>query len=311
MNGRARKAQIYPPELCKAMCMGIKEQKEHDEKGEYFIGSFGVDSTSDKEIKMAKARSDELHDDHDRCMIAVDDVTGALLDIKLVREAREAEMKYFRRMGVYRKVPIAKCIEMTAKMPIGVRWIDINKQDNNNPKYRSRLVAKEFKTYNDPDLFAATPPIEVLKMIISMAATRNNHGKVHKKIMTNDVSRAYFYARSDTPTFVKLCEEDTSEGEKDMCGELRVSMYGTRKAAQNWQACVQDALAKIGFRSGRSSPCIYWHPERDLVTMVHGDDFISTGDEWNLLWMKAKLEKQYEISTDIIGPDEKDKKQLK
>eukprot|EP00973_Karenia_brevis_P039952 5514950-Karenia_brevis.AAC.1 len=140
-------------------------------------------------------------------------------------------------MGVYRKVPIKKCIEQTGKMPIGVRWIDVNKQDTLNPKYRSRLVAKEFKTYNDPDLFAATPPIEVLRMIISIAATRNQRGKIHRKIMVNDVSRAYFYAKSDAPTFVKLCEEDTGEGEQDMCGELRVSMYGTRKAAQNWQAC--------------------------------------------------------------------------
>eukprot|EP00973_Karenia_brevis_P017484 2398961-Karenia_brevis.AAC.1 len=93
-------------------------------------------------------------------MIAIDDVTGARLDIKLVREAREAEMKYFKKMGVYRKVPISKCVQLTGRMPIGVRWIDVNKQDNINPRYRSRLVAKQFKTYNDPDLFAATPPLE-------------------------------------------------------------------------------------------------------------------------------------------------------
>jgi hypothetical protein len=36
-------------------------------------------------------------------------------------------------------------------MPIKVHWINTNKQDEMNPKYRSRLVAKDFKRYNDPD----------------------------------------------------------------------------------------------------------------------------------------------------------------
>eukprot|EP00973_Karenia_brevis_P068755 9559104-Karenia_brevis.AAC.1 len=31
INGRAKKAQVYPPELCKAICKGIKDQKEWDE----------------------------------------------------------------------------------------------------------------------------------------------------------------------------------------------------------------------------------------------------------------------------------------
>eukprot|EP00973_Karenia_brevis_P087521 12136155-Karenia_brevis.AAC.1 len=105
-------------------------------------------------------------------------------------------------------------------------------------------------------------------MIISIAATRDS-SKNHtaRKIMVNDVSRAYFNAKSDTPTFVKLCEEDTEKGDEHMCGELRVSMYGTRKAAQNWQKCVSEALGKLGFQSGRSSPCMYWHPHRDIATM--------------------------------------------
>eukprot|EP00973_Karenia_brevis_P012630 1713512-Karenia_brevis.AAC.1 len=139
VNGRARKAQEYPDQSCEAICRGIMNQKHHDERGEFLIGILDMDETNQRDIKEAGAESDRLHDDHDSDMIAVDDVTGALLDVRLVKEAREAEMRYFRRMGVYRKVPIRKCIEQTGKMPIGVRWVDVNKQDNENPKYRSRL----------------------------------------------------------------------------------------------------------------------------------------------------------------------------
>ena len=93
-------------------------------------------------VKEAKASADKLHEDYDAWTVAWDDVTGAWLNPRMVAEARRAEMAYFHRMKVYRKVPLARCFQMTGKKPIGVRWVDINKQDETNPKYRSRLVAK-------------------------------------------------------------------------------------------------------------------------------------------------------------------------
>ena len=105
-------------------------------------------------------------------------------------------------MGVYKKVPKARFYQLTGRAPIGVRWVDVNKQDEENPLYRSRLVAKQFRTGSDPDLFAATPPLEAMKLIISIAATRNARGRVGEKILVNDLQRAYFYARSESPMFV-------------------------------------------------------------------------------------------------------------
>ncbi len=55
--------------------------------------------------------------------------------------------------------------------PIKVRWIDINKGDTENPEYRSRLVAKEIKKDSREDLFAATPPLEALKILFRLAMT--------------------------------------------------------------------------------------------------------------------------------------------
>eukprot|EP00973_Karenia_brevis_P046223 6408888-Karenia_brevis.AAC.1 len=215
-------------------------------------------------------------------------------------------------MQVYRKVSLSKCWETTGKKPIGVRWVDVNKQDDVNPKYRSRLVAKQFKTSNDPDLYAATPPLEALKIIISIAATRDKENKrINKKIMVNDVSRAYFYARSDSPTFVEICDEDWEPGDENRCGELNVSMYGTRQAAQNWQKCVSKALLKNGFTQARSSPCIFRHEAKDIATMIHGDDFVSTGTGNALKWMQRIVETSFEISTTVIGPEAKDRKQAK
>ena len=55
--------------------------------------------------------------------------------------------------------------------PITVRWLDINKGDEENKEYRSRLVAQEIKRDKRDDLFAATPPLEAKKMLFSLAVT--------------------------------------------------------------------------------------------------------------------------------------------
>ena len=106
-------------------------------------------SAVDRERMCKSASACHENDERD---IAWDDVTGAALNPNLVREARQKEMEYFQKMGVYKKVPRSKCFQQTGKGPIGVRWIDVNKQDEEDPLYRSRLVAKDFNNYKDPDL---------------------------------------------------------------------------------------------------------------------------------------------------------------
>ena len=51
------------------------------------------------------------------------------------------------------------------------RWIDINKGDDDNPNYRSRMVGEEFNDREIEGLFAATPPLEALRLLLSWAAT--------------------------------------------------------------------------------------------------------------------------------------------
>ena len=71
------------------------------------------------------------------------------------------------------------------------RWIDTNKGDSIKPDYRSRFVGKEFNTGVDAALYAATPPLEALKLLVSHAAS-NRASKLH--MMFSDVKRAYFNA---------------------------------------------------------------------------------------------------------------------
>ena len=70
------------------------------------------------------------------------------------------------------------------------RWIDVNKGDSTNWKYRSRHVVKEFNYGDEDGLYASTPPLEALRLIISDAATRDQ--EEDKIIMVNDVARGVF-----------------------------------------------------------------------------------------------------------------------
>ena len=126
---------------------------------------------------------------------------------------------------------ISECWEKTGKGPIAVRWVDINKGDETHPSYRSRLVAKEFRTKVDPELYAATPPGECLRLLLSQLAMNDSFDLLYA-----DVSRAYFYAQAVRPVYVQLPAEDTEKGDEQRCGKLHMSMYGTRDAAVNWSA---------------------------------------------------------------------------
>ena len=127
---------------------------------------------------------------------ARDDVTGTVLLPDLVVQARLEEMTYFKKLGVYKVVPRAHQRQHGGKI-IGTRWVDTNKGDSESPNCRSRLVGREFNVGRDDTLYAATPPLEALRVVLSHAATWCSSDVSRRRgVMINDVRRAYFYAKA-------------------------------------------------------------------------------------------------------------------
>ena len=64
---------------------------------------------------------------------------------------------------------------------------------------RSRLVARDFKGLDRhrDDLFAAAPPLEAARAVLSMAATKSSNGPV-KKVMMIEAKKAHFARRTST-----------------------------------------------------------------------------------------------------------------
>ena len=150
------------------------------------------------------------------------------------------------------------------------RWINVNKGDSTNWKYRSRYVAKVFNTGDEDGLFASTPPPEALRLIISDAATRDQ--EEDKVIVVNDVVRAFFEAPARWTICVELPQEETHEG--DDVGLLPHSLYGTRDASANFQEEVREVLTKARFKRDKYNPSTCYQEKVGTKAVVHGDDFI-------------------------------------
>ena len=114
------------------------------------------------------------------------DVSGMPLEKGLAIKARRLEVEYFKKMGVYTKVRREGWMRV-----ITTRWLDVNKGDEANPDYRSRLVGGEIKKDRRDDLFAATPPLESLRMLLSICASSQGNMDEAKNfvVMSNDIKR--------------------------------------------------------------------------------------------------------------------------
>ena len=60
-------------------------------------------------------------------------------------------------------------------------------------------------------------------------------------------------------------------------------------------------LEGIGFVRGVGHPSVFWHPAREICTIVHGDDHVSSGYDQDFLWLEEELSKAYEIKTQKLG----------
>ena len=109
------------------------------------------------------------------------------------------------------------------------------------------MVGKEFNDREIDGLFAATPPLEALRLLVSWAATISRDGVgvpvgtrrkgSTKSILIADVSREFFEAPANRDLCVGLPAEALKDGEtpEDVVGELMASLYGARDASADWQ----------------------------------------------------------------------------
>jgi len=300
-GGRATREE-FPEEFDRAVCRAvIKEKRERNMQ---------LRALTEVNLKALKGHMPDKEAFHERKeaqeiskALAWDDLTGMRLDAQMVIEARRKEMEYVRKKPVWVKIPRSLAVQKGWKI-VKTRWIDINKGDNETPLYRSRVVGKEFNDEAMDGLFAGTPPLEALRYLVHDVATVDDGGEGGDKVlMINDVARAFFEAKATRKVCIELPAEDLTEEDikADRVGLLEMSLYGTRDAAMNWQEEVAREMKRWGFQRGIYNPCLYYHPQLQIRTLVHGDDFVSAGRRSSINELKARLQNRFEVKTKVIG----------
>ena len=72
-------------------------------------------------------------------------------------------------------------------------------------------------------------------------------------------------------------------------------VYGTRDAGKLWEDTYTVSLENMGFKTGVANPCIFHHAEKDLLVVVHGDDFTTLGLDADIDWFERTLQESFEI----------------
>ena len=290
MNGRAAGAAIYPPELVAAIVRGIQPQVEADTRRSHDDNK-NIDLNFSPELKAAMGLSEE-----ERARPTYDEYTGEELPPNLVATGKKEELKYFASKQVWRAVPRPRTPGVKV---IGTRWVCCNKGDSINPDIRCRLVCQEMKRYETDEFFAATPPIETMRLLVSIAAESED-----LVMSLVDISRAYFNANIGREVYVEMPPEAGMP--KGTVGRLIKCMYGTRDAAQGWEATYCAALLRLGLSRGTANPCLFTHKSRNIRLCVHGDDFLSAAKLADTKWFEAALLKAFEgkVKGNLQKPDD-------
>ena len=51
--------------------------------------------------------------------------------------------------------------------------------------------------------------------------------------------------------------------------------------------------------------------KKNIRTYIHGGDFVSVASDGNLKWLRAQVERNYELNTQLLGPHKSDNQEVK
>ena len=331
-GGRAKAMERYTPSMCRAILQGLvnhyKNARLRPVDNLSNVHSLAYRSLENLEVGPTL---DEPQVDYTLSVPDVDekavqsqqkyydDVTGFELCPKRVHSARMEELKFLDKLGVWKIVDRNEAMSMTGYRPIGVRWVNTNKGDHINPEVRCRLVVQETKRVSGHlspgDVFSATPPLECLRILCSLAMTlpanRTNDPDNDIVLTFLDISRAHPHCPVKRHVYVELPKEHPASSNPTSCALLLRTLYGCRDAGSNFELFVYDICRNGGCLRGETNPCVYRHAEKQCKFFHHGDDFVILGPRKNNSWVKALLSEHLEVKDrGSLGPGENDLREI-
>ena len=181
-----------------------------------------------------------------------DEYTTEMLPKEETKDAMYDELFYFCNK-VFRGVSYDEAMKGPEGKVVGCPWVNSNKGDAESPDVRCRSVAQEInRGYVCDDFYAATPPLEENKLLLSDWATKKHIRGQKLKLHFTDIRKAYFNGVPTRSLYVRLPPELGLP--KGTLGKLVRCMYGTRDAGAIWEQFYVDCLVGMGFVQSIASP---------------------------------------------------------
>ena len=152
------------------------------------------------------------------------------------------------------------------------------------------------------------PHLEAKNILFHGYASNPTKAGVPQRLSFVDVRKAYFNGKQKRSLFMSFPGELGLP--PNLVGRQVCCVYGACDSGAIWEDCYRDCLEDMGFTSGISSPCRFFHKEHELAFGVHGNDFTCLGSDANLDWYEALMAKSFELKikgrlgVGCEGPDE-------
>ena len=117
-----------------------------------------------------------------------DEYTGEELDRTIISEATAKELHCINQK-VWQFTTAAEAAKKPGAIVVGGRWVACNKGDLQQPKMRARYLTSEVATEHDDSFYAATPPLEPMRLPVSMYAQLRRSKGTKLKISVMDVTK--------------------------------------------------------------------------------------------------------------------------
>ena len=92
---------------------------------------------------------------------------------------------------------------------------------------------------------------------------------------------------------------------------LNRALYGTCDAPQLWGEEVKRKMMAMRFTSSTLQPSVYHHKEKDIMVVVHVDDFLASGEQDQLDRLKKDMMETFDLSRTTIGPESNEEPEVK
>ena len=165
-----------------------------------------------------------------------------------------------------------------------------------NGTYKCRIVKQGFKedksNADGPgfNYYAHTARFDTVRSAIFRPRRGN------RRLALKDISTAFLQSHGYKVTDPGL--KKWLKVKNPLTGEIEYyeqsgPIYGEASAPIRWENTVAPWFEEQGFIRGDNEPCVFYHPDRDLLVVLYVDDCLADGQEEDITWIFDLMDERF------------------